>query len=601
MICANCGKQIDDNAAFCGFCGTAVAFSSKSNQQSKNTRKRLPLIIGVSVIGILIAIAAVLLLIPSKVNKFTELIENHDYQSAKQLYRDLSDSNREKANGWLEGYAEKVVEDFAAEKLDYNSAKEELTNLSAFQALKTVIANDLSQLDATQFEKQIEGKEIDSAVALYQNMSDDARNAANDWLTTFLQKTESDYYEGTIDYTTARDIISNVRNFEAARRDATDILERIYADNEATKAFTNAKEFAEQEKWLQAYQLLENITVDFRNYDDVAKARTEYAGKYKETVINDCDKLLAAGKYKELFSAISEALGEMPNDTELSVKSTEYYNAFEKNSLSEAAALAEAEKYAEAVTCLEDAQSIYYFDSFWDAASEYYYSWLVKTVETTENDSGLENAVAVLNAEKYTSTYFNDKCLSFAETYFTRFVDDVLERASAYAKERKFQKAVEIIEDAGYTYSDDRLQTALDNYSEYLPIDLADCQVIDSERLKVGSFTDAFGNTYDNAIANEKYGAYAHVIYYLNKRFVKLSGTISVVTCELNYNAQPVGHPIYFYKDGELVYTTPTIINNTEPFSFEIDVTGCSQLEIYFSEEEYYWWNWQAVISATLS
>lgn len=96
---------------------------------------------------------------------------------------------------------------------------------------------------------------------------------------------------------------------------------------------------------------------------------------------------------------------------------------------------------------------------------------------------------------------------------------------------------------------------------------------------KTTELTDNLGNTYSNAI-RLKYGAnYGDDHYYgrlCNMNFSKFKGTIYVK----NGTTSNSKTQVVIKADGKTVYTSPEVTKSSAPIDFDINITGCYELQI---------------------
>lgn len=118
---------------------------------------------------------------------------------------------------------------------------------------------------------------------------------------------------------------------------------------------------------------------------------------------------------------------------------------------------------------------------------------------------------------------------------------------------------------------------------------LEDVYLIDSNHynLKCGGFTDSFGNSsYDNVhyymglnkshwLDDEPWS-----LHYLNKQYTEFCGTI-VLPSKDEIEAS---FYVHIYADGNQIYSVNDVTKTGGAVDFEIDVSGCEQLEIRVGE-----------------
>ena len=444
--------------------------------------------------------------------------------------------------------------------------------------------------DLNQFKSAVKGQELSSAIQYYNEFALEDRMKAKTWLREYLQALENDYYDGKYAYTDAKSRIDDLRQFDFIQTDAANALDRIELDNNATIAYKQAQQYAEEEKWQQAYETLSELSTTYRNYDEAAALRSDCAKKYKESVLAQCETLSAAGDYKALIPSLLSALKILPNDTELVLKLQSYTDQFADATLSQAEKLAQEGNYSGAVDLLTEALSIRETDSLHKAIESYdeiidgqEFQQLKAECEQKYSDSGAETVISYLNGLNNQES-FDEKRMLLLRDYQQKYVDEVLKNASAKADERDFEGAIRLLQNARNVYDTSTLQQAISDYEEYLPIDLADCHVLDCSGYsnpEIGEeVTDVFGNTYTNAVCcTGRARDPRYVIFYPNHRYLQISGTIAPYDCDSSMSGY-----IRIYADDEQIYQSPEIHRTTEPFQFDVEISSCSQLKIEFHQ-----------------
>ncbi len=121
-----------------------------------------------------------------------------------------------------------------------------------------------------------------------------------------------------------------------------------------------------------------------------------------------------------------------------------------------------------------------------------------------------------------------------------------------------------------------------------IPVGLDKIYVIDSYEYtyKKGTFTDSFGNTYNDVHLFERlhyvnYGSGAHAMFNLRGEYKKFTGSI-VATPETYANQT---YYIHIYLDDVLVFTKTGFTKTTGAVDFSIDVTNCEKLSICMGTE----------------
>lgn len=123
---------------------------------------------------------------------------------------------------------------------------------------------------------------------------------------------------------------------------------------------------------------------------------------------------------------------------------------------------------------------------------------------------------------------------------------------------------------------------------ETLPYSILDLESIYSSVSQSRRLTDNQGNRYSNAIYNRvdnHHGNHEPVYEYtLNRKFSRMTGVLYVPEgLSFNNTVQ-----MYIYADDVPIYTSPSFAYNSEPVTIDIDITGCDDLKITFSDSSWY-------------
>jgi len=105
--------------------------------------------------------------------------------------------------------------------------------------------------------------------------------------------------------------------------------EIAYEDFQVEQLLLEASELGDQEKYGEAYQLLNNKQREFPDRTEIENAASDYKTKYKESMIKQAETaLLGEQNYHKAFSIMSQALAVLPDDSDF-VEKQEYYSSFE--------------------------------------------------------------------------------------------------------------------------------------------------------------------------------------------------------------------------------------------------------------------------------
>lgn len=141
MICANCGKEINENSRFCGVCGAPVAgqpvYAQPAVPPAKAGKKKgragvIVLIVALVVLLAGGAAAGAFLFWNRPVNRINRALEKNDLAAVAELYPQLSsDKDREEISARLLEYAEVRRDAYLGEEADYETVYDELLEIAS--------------------------------------------------------------------------------------------------------------------------------------------------------------------------------------------------------------------------------------------------------------------------------------------------------------------------------------------------------------------------------------------------------------------------------------------------------------------------------------
>lgn len=142
--------------------------------------------------------------------------------------------------------------------------------------------------------------------------------------------------------------------------------------------------------------------------------------------------------------------------------------------------------------------------------------------------------------------------------------------------------------DTYFVYDETLNANNKDNSSELLPYSILDLESIYTSVSKSKRLTDNYGNRYSNAIYNRvdnyHYNSVPIYEYLLDQKFTHFSGVLYIPE-GLTFSS-PV--KMLVYKDDVLIYTSSSFTSDSGPESFDIDITGCNDLKITYSNSSWY-------------
>ena len=169
------------------------------------------------------------------------------------------------------------------------------------------------------------------------------------------------------------------------------------------------------------------------------------------------------------------------------------------------------------------------------------------------------------------------------------FVVYVLKIADKDADAENYEGASAVVKQAMNALGQDneKLSGAYDAYRSHLPVYLVDLDYMSCKNHVATHDTleDNTGNMYHNALFMYKsvWGYYGEgsADYFINGKYATFSGTVAVPRGFANDS-----NSAYFevYGDGKLLYTSPTMKNDSFPEAFDIDISGVKVLKIYYPD-----------------
>lgn len=460
------------------------------------------------------------------------------------------------------------------------------------------------------FAKQIKARNYEQAYWKYENLTSENQTKANTWMKEYITDTEEKYYDGSLDYTSAQDILREMTQFDAVYDEISEASHNIYLDNESSMAFQRAKDYAESKNWRGAYQETQNIHIRYRLYDEVTALRDECAANYRASVLAEMETCVAEGKMENLEGLRDDALSILPDDAEIIQACQGFLDDYATKTLADAETMAEGGDYSGAIELLEYANyQVYACQKFTDAIDHYNYQAVVIHCEAEAAQGNYLNIVSYLQQLVGNNPAYNNLLAQYAEP----LIKNTLATAKAYADNRQFQQAIDAIEEVQLTYDCTEFQDAIAQYTPYLPCRLADCHIIESNYVDQGNYTDCFGKTHEDAVimkcqSSTDNNDYSYAIYNLDAKYVSFAGSLTGEQSHLTYFISNdfadsgISASVKIYLDGELCYESKGISRTTEEIQFNIDVTGVKQLRIEMPCIKHSGWlNQRVIVDATLA
>lgn len=134
------------------------------------------------------------------------------------------------------------------------------------------------------------------------------------------------------DYESALRTLQNANRALGSDPDLNSYIEKYeiaYEDFQVEQLLQEASELGAQEKYGEAYQLLNNKQREFPDRTEIENAASDYKAKYKDSMIKQAETALIGERdYHKAFSIMAQALIVLPDESDF-IEKQEYYSSFE--------------------------------------------------------------------------------------------------------------------------------------------------------------------------------------------------------------------------------------------------------------------------------
>lgn len=177
--------------------------------------------------------------------------------------------------------------------------------------------------------------------------------------------------------------------------------------------------------------------------------------------------------------------------------------------------------------------------------------------------------------------------------YKKSFVEITIEQAKEETKNKNYDKATSIINEALNIVSDEKLTAELSAIDEVRPVKLEELTISESDNFtQITDLTptnDVVGNTYspDNlfqiSASAESWGSgyEGYADYYLNYKYKKLQGKLAIADTSDTTNAT-----LTIYGDKKIIWTSKSLSRTTAPIEFDVDISKVDWLEFKLTMDE---------------
>lgn len=314
------------------------------------------------------------------------------------------------------------------------------------------------------------------------------------------------------------------------------------------------------------------------------------------SIISEADALAAEEDYEGALAKVNAGLVTYPKSENLKKKSEEYTTALnaqvKAETLEEAEKLAESGDYAAAMALIKNAQDTYGDDADYQNAYEAYnksYKAEVKK-EALETATGFAQQEDYLNAYKtvaqaLTTVGDDSELTAKATEYENAYVADISDQVDTLVAENNISAAKELLRNGTNNFpNNDILKNRTEELNKYKTVLLNTLTPINGGfTWNEGTPADPFGNSYssiknytilheDDHYRNSTYS----VEYKIDGQYDLLMFTISPYS-DFGQNCKSY---VQVYADDSLRYTSPQIVQKTQPQEISVDVSNATYMRI---------------------
>lgn len=266
-----------------------------------------------------------------------------------------------------------------------------------------------------------------------------------------------------------------------------------------------------------------------------------------------------------------------------------------KAAFDSAEALFAAELYSDA---LENYQAVLEEDTNYAAAQqkatearEYFLAEVESRLNEYLDDNDYDSALNLLDEAHLMLP--DEVSLDARETEIrAKYLNYALEQAgTVFSAGKDYESAIRVITAAQNRLGDnDRLAAALTEYQSYIPVYLNELEYFD--KAGDGDWTpnltlfndieDNYGNVYSyglSASSADHYLDQGSIRYYIAGNYTSFTGTL--VVPNQSRQSSETGR-IEIYGDGVLLYSSPSMVSDSTPIDFSVDISDVSFLNIVF-------------------
>lgn len=449
----------------------------------------------------------------------------------------------------------------------------------------------------TRIKRAIRSGDYEKAVSVYTEKYLDQGRTADDSIGRALEKKAQElclaFENEELKENEVERQFDSLYSFDLNRQE----LDVSYAQYEKLKSTRSLISRAEgmiiSEKYLEACDLLLEVTPDDANYESAQLRAQECLELYGQSVLARADELMAGDDYTAAIAALrggNEALKEYDTfSSAIDGKLEECFKSYESHAVEEAENLAEIEEYGNAMNLIQTC-----IDSICDETET-----LTAALERyAELAQGKTSSDAVRKADEfYAQGLYADAFLeletaagrveetdeldSAAERLEKRFAADMLTKAeeTLAGSRENIDAAQEMLDQAAAIRPLEELNEYREKLEALRPLSLVQAQYKQREGdvyRSASEFEATSGTKYADGWIWGGDGDY--ISYELGGAYDIFEGTLAI----RRGNGASFSGYFEVWCDGELKYTSETLYPSSEAQGFSWEVSGCAELKIVF-------------------
>lgn len=393
--------------------------------------------------------------------------------------------------------------------------------------------------------RSLEQRDYEKAYMIYEDADGDINSdRLIESLTIELNTVKQQFQEGTIDYKDASNALATIENMNLKRIRTTLDEVKAYIEklNQSMTAYQTGLTFLERENYEDSIAYLQQVIQEDRNYEDAQTRLTEAMELYRQQVLAKAGEYENNQEYDKAIVLLRQVLNVLPEDATVTEKIT-VLQAASKNKKIEDTKVYAAEVYS--------------------------------TGDIPSAISILRNAIQEYGENADFENMLND----YEEIYYNWAIG----RADELTAGKNYQEAIELLKNAATILNNYELSEKIDNIQNLTPVDITTLELFnisDDIYINTDDATDRFGNSYMSAsnyyVIHTTSGWYGSrsCEYRLYGAYTHISGIIAQnISGRGSYYVQ-------IYCDGVLAYTSKSIEEKTDAFTFDVNIKDVDYMSI---------------------